>query len=86
MYFKFHRSLMLTVLLLTFLSFLLILLEMRFMWSTGNMEFVHSVLGIIVICLVCINVRESNLFNFRLILIIFYIEADTGLLPTKTRH
>jgi hypothetical protein len=48
---------MLTVAVLTILSFLLILIHMRFTWSVDGMEFVHSILGIIIICLVLINVR-----------------------------
>ena len=55
-HFKFHQPIMVTVALMTLLGFLFILIEKDFTWSHKRHEYIHSILGIIVICLVFINV------------------------------
>lgn len=59
-YLKYHMSLMVTVLALTLLGFLLILIHMGFTWSKDGMEFVHSILGIIVISCSVLNVSLTD--------------------------
>ncbi len=59
---KFHQPIMITVALMTLLGFLFILIEKKFTWSHKNNEYTHSVLGIIVVCLVFLNVSMSNLY------------------------
>jgi hypothetical protein len=53
---KFHQPIMITVALMTLLGFLFILIEKNFTWSNKRNEYTHSILGIIVVCLVFLNV------------------------------
>lgn len=54
-WFSFHRSIMVFVTLLTILSFLFALIELDWKWSADGHNFVHAILGLIVIICACIN-------------------------------
>ena len=56
--FKFHRSIMIFVTLLTLLSFLFALIELDWTWSYSGHALLHAVLGLIVIICACINVKH----------------------------
>ncbi|CAF0777916.1 unnamed protein product [Brachionus calyciflorus] len=54
-WFSFHRSIMIFVTLLSLLSLLFALVELNWGWSSNGHDYLHSVLGAIVIICSCIN-------------------------------
>ncbi|RNA19586.1 ferric-chelate reductase 1 [Brachionus plicatilis] len=54
-WFSFHRSIMIFVTLLSLLSLLFALVELNWNWSSNGNDYLHSILGVIVIICSCIN-------------------------------
>ena len=69
-----HRTAMVFVVCVTFIAFMVILSDLKWAWTdqSDTIAFVHSIFGILAGSMAAIQVDLSGLFNFNILLFIFF--------------
>lgn len=74
-WFQVHRALMLSVPVISIVSFLVILADVQWKWisQTISLNFAHSIIGIITIGLSVIQVRQDDINRKRIYVIVLFL-------------
>lgn len=77
---------MITVAILTWIAFFIILFELDWKWTYGNHHMWHSILGVIVLVCAALAVSEKEWKLIGMIDRVIFFEATTRLSSSNTKN